>query len=72
MTSTVFLLWHAHDIGDSATDNKLIGVYSSNQEAEAAKQRKLQYPGFRDAPEGFQINAYEVDRDQWSEGYVTV
>lgn len=72
MPSTVFLLWHTHNFGDDATDDKLIGVYTSNHEAEAAKQRTPQYPGFRDAPEGFLIDAYEVDRDKWTEGYITV
>lgn len=70
--TTVFLLWHTRDLGDNETDDKLIGVYSSNETANAAKQRKLQYPGFREAPDGFQIVELELDRDQWSEGYVTV
>jgi hypothetical protein len=68
---TVFLLWHSRDLGDGETDDKLIGVYSSKAEAEAAKRRKMQYAGFRDVPEGFLIDQYTVDRDQWSEGYIT-
>ena len=68
----VFLLWHSHDLGSGETDDKLIGVYSSTEEADAAKVRKLQFEGFRDAPEGFQISRYELDRDAWSEGYITV
>jgi hypothetical protein len=69
---SVFLLWHSHDIGDGEMDDKLIGVYSSEAEAEAAMRRKLQFEGFRDAPEGFPIARYELDRDAWSEGYITV
>jgi hypothetical protein len=67
----VFLLWHSRDLGDGETDDKLIGVYSSAAEAEAAKARKLQFEGFRDVLEGFRISPYEVDRDAWSEGYIT-
>jgi hypothetical protein len=51
--NVVLLLWHSHAIEDCATDDKLIGVYSSEAEAEAAKARKLQYEGFRDEPDGF-------------------
>jgi hypothetical protein len=58
--------------GDGETNDKLIGVYSNVEEAEAAKARKLQFEGFREAPEGFQISPYEVNRDAWSEGYITV
>jgi hypothetical protein len=68
----VFLLWHSHDLGDGETDDKLVGVYSSIDEAEAAKARKLKFEGFRDSPEGFLIDCYELDRDAWSEGYITV
>jgi hypothetical protein len=67
----VFLLWHSHELGDGETNDKLIGVYSSVAEAEAAKARKLQFEGFREAPEGFLISPMEVNRDAWSEGYIT-
>lgn len=70
--NVVFILYHSHESGDGETDDKLIGVYSSVAEAEAAKARKLQYEGFRDAPDGFLIEKYELNRDYWSEGYVTV
>lgn len=68
----VFLLWHSHDLGDGETDDKLIGVYSTADEAEAAKSRALQLEGFRHAAEGFLIARKELDQDDWSEGYVTV
>ena len=70
--NVVFLLWHSRAIGDGETGDKLIGVYSSEAEAEAAKARKLQYEGFRDEPDGFLIDKYELNRDYWSEGYITV
>ena len=43
----VFLLWHSHDLGYGETNDKLIGVYSTADEAEAAKARKLQFEGRR-------------------------
>jgi hypothetical protein len=70
---TVFLLWHSRPreggIDEHDTDDKLIGVYSSAAEADAAKQRKLKFPGFRDYPDYFQVSKYEVDKDAWSEGF---
>ena len=70
--NAVFLLWHSHDLGNGETDDKLLGVYSSEAEADAARIRKLQYEGFRDVPDGFLIAKYELNRDARSEGYVTV
>jgi hypothetical protein len=29
-------------------------------------------PGFAEHPEGFATDSYEVDEDQWSDGFVTV
>jgi hypothetical protein len=70
----IFLLWHSHGEDDEAKEAnlKLIGAYSSETVAEAARARKLQYEGFRDTPDGFEIQKLELDRDQWSEGYITV
>jgi hypothetical protein len=69
---TVFLLWHVNELPGGEEASKLIGVYSSQQAAEAARERTVQLPGFRDSPDGFAVDSYEVDRDQWREGFVTV
>jgi hypothetical protein len=73
---TVFLLWHSRPLEDGLdendTDDKLVGVYSSAAEADAARKRKLQFVGFRDYPDCFLVSEYEVDKDAWSEGFVTV
>jgi hypothetical protein len=69
---TVYLLWHTHEMPDGDEESKLIGVYSSEARAMEAQRRVLSQPGFRDAPEGFEIARYQVDTDHWVEGYVTV
>jgi hypothetical protein len=68
----VFLLWHAYTFDVGGEDEKLIGVYSTRDEAEAAIGRVKGQPGFVDAPEGFLIDPYVVNEDHWAEGYVTV
>ena len=67
--SLVFLLWHSRETGDRGSNDKLVGVYSSREGAEAAIERKLPFLGFRDYPGGFTIDPYTVDRDAWSEGF---
>jgi hypothetical protein len=69
---TVYLLYHSHDLGSGETDDKLIGVYSDEANAEAARIRASTLEGFRDAPDGFLISPYELNRDHWQEGYITV
>jgi hypothetical protein len=71
MTS-VFILWHSHETSPGETDDKLIGVYSSRAESEAAKSRAAQREGFKDVPEGFEITEYELNKDHWTEGYLTI
>ena len=68
----VYLLHHTHELGDGAEDVKLIGVYSSLVQAEAARDRMGTLTGFSDAPNGFEISRYAIDEDHWTEGYVTV
>jgi hypothetical protein len=67
----VYLLWHTHGLEDGEPDEKLLGVYSTEEKAarRMASARKL--PGFREAPAGFEVARYVVDRDEWAEGFVT-
>jgi hypothetical protein len=53
-------------------DVKLLGIYSSRATAEQRIARARDLPGFRDEPDCFLIAGYELDRDEWLEGYVTV
>jgi hypothetical protein len=56
----------------------LIGLYSTREASLAAVQRLAGSPGFADHPEvvedtdrpGFFTEAYELDQDHWTEGYV--
>jgi hypothetical protein len=68
---TVFVLSHIHPL-ESEKDEKLIGVYRSEEAAKKAIVRAGKLPGFADCPEGFVIDAYELDQDNWTEGYVTL
>jgi hypothetical protein len=68
----VYVLQHVHPLEDGAEDVKFIGVYSSRENAQAAVTRLGQVPGFCDAPAGFHIDEYQVDKDQWVEGYSTL
>ncbi|MCP4118749.1 MAG: hypothetical protein GY737_25815 [Desulfobacteraceae bacterium] len=67
----LFIVQHAHKFDDGTEDVKLIGVYRSRENAEKAISRLSNQPGFRDAQDGFFIDKYELDKDQWTEGYVT-
>ena len=57
---------------DGTEDVKFIGVYSSRENAQAAMTRLSRVPGFSDALDGFHIDEYQVDKDQWVEGYSTL
>jgi len=68
----VFVLQHVHSLDDGGEDVKFIGVYSSRENAQAAVTRLCRAPGFSDAPAGFHIDEYQIDKDQWVEGYATL
>lgn len=70
--SEVFILWHTHKLPDGDEDEKLIGIYSTRKNAEAAIRRVADQQGFVDQPEGFEICPYELDLDNWTEGYITL
>ncbi len=67
----VYILQHEHDL-DGATDVKMLGVYETEHDAIEARNRLGTAPGFRDHPDGFSIDAYELGRDHWTDGFVSV
>ncbi len=69
---SVWLVWHIHQVSKTNKDEKLIGVYKTEADAKAAIERLHGKPGFRDRPDGFWIDAYELNMDHWTEGYVTI
>ena len=72
LVGAVYCLWHEHEVNPGDYTEKLLGFYSSCELAEQARDRLVKAPGFADCPEGFIIDAYELDRDHWTEGYLTV
>jgi hypothetical protein len=68
----VYVLQHVHCQEDGEEDVKLIGIYSARENAQTAIARLSQAPGFSDSPAGFHIDEYQVDKDQWVEGYSTL
>jgi hypothetical protein len=70
--TAVFLLWHVNALPGGGEDEKFIGVYSTEEMAEQARARAALLPGFRDAPEGFDVSRFTLDEDHWREGFVTV
>jgi hypothetical protein len=67
--SVAFPLWHVRRDDEYADDAKLIGIYSSDEEARAAIARLADQRGFRDYPAGFQFEPYEINKDHWTEGF---
>jgi len=83
MNTKVFLLQHLNTLPDGSEDSKIIGIYSSRATAAAAIERLRDQPGFSSSPslidptadeevDGFYIDEYAVDKDNWPEGFVTV
>ncbi|HEV2189599.1 MAG TPA: hypothetical protein VGR70_20480 [Stellaceae bacterium] len=66
----VYLMWHMREPGSDETA-KLIGVYRSEDDAQAAVARLRDQPGFRHFHDGFHIERYELNKDHWTEGFVT-
>jgi hypothetical protein len=67
----VFVLQHEHE-WYGRDEIKFIGVYDALADAEVAASRLREQPGFRDWPDGFTIDRYEIGVDHWVEGFITI
>ncbi|BFM11305.1 hypothetical protein R50072_14580 [Simiduia litorea] len=79
----IFLLQHLHVISEDNECWKIIGLYTSGERAACAIKRLSTQPGFSDFPKlinpleddersGFYIDKYEIGKDHWAEGFVTI
>jgi hypothetical protein len=71
---TVFVVQHVHTVStedDENEDIKLVGVYSTELRARDAIARLSSRPGFRDHLDGFHITEQELDKDEWTEGFIS-
>ena len=73
---TVYTLWHIHELNDNYgphDEEKLIGIYSTEEKAAEAIEAHKDLEEFRDYPEDcFEIHKAVVDRSNWKEGFTTV
>ena len=67
MNTVVYHLEHTVKGLDDST--KMLGIYSTREEAEKAINFLSDKPGFRDSLDGFLIDEYEVDKICWSSGF---
>ena len=68
--NSAFTLHHVRADDECGDDAKLSGVYRSRDAANAAIARLSFQLGFRDHPDGFTVDEYELDKDHWCEGFV--
>ena len=70
----VYLLQHSYEInyeGISFNNTKIIGIYSTKEKAEDVVQRYKNIQGFNKYPIScFYIDEYQLDENQWTEGFV--
>lgn len=67
----VYLLEHTTEertIYDDG-DTKIIGVFSTKEEAEKAIQNLSDKPGFKDYIDGFNIDCYLLNEINWTSGF---
>lgn len=62
----VFVLQYESECSD---EPKLLGVFDSRQAAEAAIETYQSLPGFRDYPDGFSIDRYQLNSLHWTDGF---
>jgi homoserine kinase type II len=70
----VFLLQHSYEKeidGLFLEETKIIGIYSSEKNAEGAVEKYKKLPGFKDYPDAFYIDRFQLDMGFWVEGFIT-
>lgn len=64
-------IYTVQHVNDKNGDAKHLGSYPTMQRATEVVEKYRKIKGFKDSPNGFFIDRYEVDKEYWQEGYVT-
>jgi len=72
MPQTYWVLWHRYVNEWGTMRQKLIGIYTSQENAERGKQLLSDQQGFRDYPDGFVIAQGTMDQTAMANGFVTI
>lgn len=63
--SDAFVLWHFRELGDGRRDQRLLGIFSSPENAAAARDRAALMPELQGPGTRFEIDSYIVDLGYW-------
>ena len=69
MKMIVYLLQHSYELDNGYDETKILGIFSSKQKAKEVLAEYKQLPGFKEKPNNFLIDEYELDKKNWIEGF---
>lgn len=72
MMQEVYVLQHSYVLQNGCDETKMLGVFSSEEKAQAAIEMYRTLPGFCEHPENFHLDKYLVDERCWTEGFFTI
>lgn len=67
--NSVYVLYHTRTDASGNENDKCLGVFSSLAEVDKAKNHALTQKGFKDFPDGFAAVEYEINKQEWLEGF---
>jgi hypothetical protein len=67
---TVHVLWHRCTDEEGRDHELMLGIYSTQEKAEQVLALLRDKPGFRDYPDGFEIQDATIDRTYMTKGFV--
>ena len=67
----VFVVQHLYEDSEDQEHVRMIGTYTTEDDARAAVERLRLRPGFCDYTDGFSVDRYELNADHWTEGFIS-
>lgn len=73
MTTRVWILFFVREYADAPDVEKILGVYSTEEFANAARERAMLLPAFNERPDDTLVVWHDdLDMDGWTSGFVHV
>lgn len=67
-----YLLYYVKEHDDGHEDTELLGIFSTEENANRTLSKVIKTPEFKNTPNLFEISTCRVNRLGWIEGYITL
>ena len=71
LSDVAYVVYHEFEYPEEVDNVRFIGLFSEQIDADRVIEYLRAKPGFKRYADGFTVGTYQLDKDHWTEGFIT-